>query len=108
MPPSPQKRKALINRLGVAIISKTKLVLEVHMMGTVLVSVRATQHEGTKVFVADGFNGLCLFGIGRIFGIVDDSIPLHVIQHCIQKGRDNSNSTKATVYFDGTLNRCIL
>jgi hypothetical protein len=63
----------LIKGLGVAIFPKTKLLLEVHMKVTALVSVRATQHEGTKVFVADGFNGLCLFGIGRIFGIIDYS-----------------------------------
>ncbi len=32
----------LINRLGVTILSKTKLVLEVHAKGTELVSVGAT------------------------------------------------------------------
>jgi hypothetical protein len=63
----------LIKGLGVAIFPKTKLLLEVHTKGTALVSVRLTQHEGAKVFVADSFNGQCLFGIGRIFGIVDDS-----------------------------------
>jgi hypothetical protein len=41
MPPSIQKRKALINQLGVAILPKNKLVLEVHSKGTELVSVRA-------------------------------------------------------------------
>jgi hypothetical protein len=73
MPPSTQKRKALIKGLGAAIFPKTKLLLEVHIRVTALIFVRATQHEGAKVFVADSFNGLCLFGIGRIFRIVDDS-----------------------------------
>ncbi len=72
-PPSIQKRNALIKGIGVAIFPKTKLLLEVHTRVTALVFVRATQHEGAKVFVADSFNGLCLFGIGRIFWIVDDS-----------------------------------
>ncbi len=95
MPPLIQKKKALINGLGVAILPKTKLVLEVHTKGTVLVSVRVTQHEGAEAFAAKGFNGLCSLGIGRIFGIIDDSSPLHVLQISIQKDRDNSNSTKA-------------
>jgi hypothetical protein len=73
MPPSIQKKKALIKGLGVAIFSKTKLLLEVHTKGTALVSVRATQHENAKVFVTDGFNGLYSYGIGRIFGIIDYS-----------------------------------
>ncbi len=101
MPPSIQKRKALINRLGVVILSKTKLVLEVHLKGTKLVSVGATYHEGANVFIVDGFDSLCLFGIGKILGIADDSIPLHVRQHCIKKGKDSSNSTTATICFDG-------
>ncbi len=41
MPPPIQERKALINCLGVLILPKTKLVLEVHAKGTKLVSVGA-------------------------------------------------------------------
>ncbi len=70
MPPLIQKRKALINGLGVAILPKTKMVLEVYTKGTILVSVKATQHEGAEVFITDGFNGMCLFGNGRIFGML--------------------------------------
>ncbi len=41
MPPPIQERKALINCLGVMILFKTKLVLEVNAKGTARVSVGA-------------------------------------------------------------------
>jgi hypothetical protein len=101
MAPSIQRRKVLINQLGLVILPKTKLVLEVHSKGTKLVSVGTTQHEDSKVFIPDVFNSLFSVCISKICGILDNPIPLHVLQqHCIKKGRNNSNSTKATICFD--------
>jgi hypothetical protein len=101
MPPPIQERKALINCLGVTILSKTKLVLEVHAKGTKLVSVGATEHEGGKVFIMDDFDCLRSLQIRRIRGILVNPSIFHVLQHGVEKGRNNSHCTKATICFNG-------
>ena len=93
------ERKAVVNGLGLTIITVPILILEISLESTKTLVVCPAQHQGRKEFVPDRGHGECTFGICWIGRVGNEAVGGEFLDFCGENSRHDTHHTNATVSF---------
>jgi hypothetical protein len=99
--PTVEKQEAGVDGLGIAVIPISILIFEVCSKIIELLTMGAADHQRCKIFLADGADSECTFGVGGHGGIYDGSSGCHLFDLGSQERRNNPDNSESSICLEG-------